>query len=372
MLVVEAVAKRWHFNDPHVKIIIFISAILLLSILFSATQATYLKEHMTRGMSVFVALSNILLFSYLNAKMGVLKLANLTKILALATTVTSLVTLIQATTGSLRFLSANYYIVNTDPRDVGLTEHPIEAGAMGSYGVVLCLVIIILARKRLTLRLLGLGGLALNMAAVIAASSLTAFFALLASLVALLAVNKSYKLMAALVLASFVILPYVVVLLQGSLIFTKIEDLLYAGESFTTVVTRTDQIAQTINSFTLSNVLTGQGYSELELPTGIEIHNTPLAAVFHYGILGLFAQLLIIGFVIRTIVTAQSKSMRALLFALLLIFLGNYLTGPAISRRSVWVPLLTLSMAVAIRAPQAVAKRRQPAIRSRSGPISIV
>src|SRR5262245_51575664 len=139
--------------------------------------------------------------------------------------------------------------------------------------------------------------------------------------------------------------------LGDSLIRTRLEELLAHGQNFETAQARHAQISAAIQM--ISNnpraLLFGFGYSDVAMGSdaggqGYDIHNIIVGAVFHFGLLGLFAQCAILIYIIRSQLFEIIRNDHSIIIALFAIFMSFYLTGPAPFRRSLWTPLIFCAM----------------------------
>jgi hypothetical protein len=108
---------------------------------------------------------------------------------------------------------------------------------------------------------------------------------------------------------------------------------------YESVRSRETQWEHTLAAISAHTVFAGNGYSTIDLPDGKEVHDTLLAALFHFGILGLASQCFLVWFFAGKLLTDVPRELRGMLLGCVLVFGAAYLTGPTLSRRSVWIPM---------------------------------
>jgi hypothetical protein len=251
----------------------------------------------------------------------------------------------------------------------GLAEHPVEAGVITSYTSFLALTNV-MDSKTLTRRLFWGAALAIGLYSVKFSQSFTGMFSFLAATAVFLAIRRSWTQLISVFVVSalFVMIVASTDILGGSFLQDRIENLLIDRENYETVGTRYSQISDAIAIMVEkpASFLFGFGYSERDLDVlqSLDIHNGLLAAWFHFGILGLAAQVWLIFFVFSSILLDKTAQIRSVSVGILIIFGAAYMTGPAFFRRSMWIPPL-LSAAL-IR--DNFVKNRRPAGRSKTQP----
>lgn len=230
-------------------------------------------------------------------------------------------------------------------RSTGLAEHPIEAGYIAAFGV---LIGVDAALRR------GLGPFLVVAILVCGYSlrysvSLSALGGLGAGLLVLLLLNRRYRSLAVAALCVVLWLYYEAG--TNSLLFGRLHAAIAAGGDYVTVANRLAQNGLALSLLADGSFLFGRGYALSVLPFGQEVHNTLLAAVFHFGLLGLFATLILWRKLFVAALQRGGAGYHPLMVALLVLFLAISLTGPALARRSLWFPLVVVSLAQLRRDP---------------------
>jgi len=297
-------------------------------------------DHITKVIKLVVALSGMIGLAYLAVNRKILSIQESLKLLALSASISSLICLLQGQFGILASIVPDTSLgIEEWTRFTGFAEHPIEMGITSAFGAAISLGLAIETRKWLSFGLL----VAINVVALKFSASLTSVFALFASCAIVCWMTKSYKIMIAAGVAGTV--GGIVAFSAGLLgpLTIRIENLIETQGNYGTLQTREQQVGRALNMIEPSTLFVGNGYSTADLPFNMEIHNGLVASVFHFGLLGLMSQfLLILFFALPTTRRDISQSYKAILMACLLIFLCAYLTGPPFSRRSLWVPMLIL------------------------------
>jgi hypothetical protein len=218
----------------------------------------------------------------------------------------------------------------------GLSEHAIEAGDVAAFGLVIGVGLALHTRKWL-----GFGSLAAVCAySMKYSASLTGLFAASLGLISLLVFCKAYKFIFAGIVVS--VFAFTSTFSAGGLglLTNRLIGLSESLGDYGTLRSREVQLSKALELIEPSTLIIGNGYSTGDLPYDIEIHNGLIASLFHFGVLGLLAQLLLILFFCSRLMGNSPREIRGTLLGFIVIFLCAYLTGPALSRRSLWVPLI--------------------------------
>jgi hypothetical protein len=253
--------------------------------------------------------------------------------------------LLSCVTCSAAVILQGEFAHDTPARSTGLAEHPIEAGYIAAFGVLIG-----------TNEALRRGGTPLRLVAILVCSyslrysvSLSALAGLGAGLLVLLLLNRRYLSLAALVLGVGLWLLYEAS--TNSLLFGRLYAAIAAGGDYETVASRLAQNGLALSLLADGSFLLGRGYALAVLPYAQEVHNTLLAAAFHFGLPGLLATLILWRKLFVAALQRSGAGYQPLMLALLLLFLAISLTGPALARRSLWFPLIIVSLAQLRRDP---------------------
>jgi hypothetical protein len=229
-------------------------------------------------------------------------------------------------------------VVQPWTRLTGFAEHPIESGIVSAYGVVIALGLAMQTRRWL-LPLIAIG---IDMYSAQYSASLTAILSLMAACALMFIYTKAYR----------SLLLYVVILVAGGLgaglssnfglLGNRLAAFSQSHGDYGTLRSREENWKATLERIEPGTLLVGNGYSQMDLPANGVIHDGLLAAVYHFGLLGLTSQLLMIAFFVTRLRHHAPPALRSILLGIVIIFACSYLTGPGLSRRSVWVPPLLL------------------------------
>ena len=112
--------------------------------------------------------------------------------------------------------------------------------------------------------------------------------------------------------------------------------------NYETVQIRAMQLHKAIDMIDISTLAVGNGYSSADLPFNMEIHNGLVASVFHFGLLGLISQCLLIGFFVSKLGNDAARPLKSILISCTIVFALTYLSGPAQARPTLWLPVMIL------------------------------
>jgi len=295
-------------------------------------------DHVRKVAELFLDYSMMLSFAYVLSRKNILSLSEVLTLLAVSGAVSSVVCILQGQFGLLKSLMPPDEMGSL-ARMNGLTEWPIEAGRVSAYSAVISVGLAINRRPQWLLYVL----LAvIDLYSMQYSASLTAVFGLIAGMTALLLFSKSYVGLFALGIAAFGLLA--VALPSGLLgpLTSRLEGMARDQENYATLRIREIQWDQTVQLIDARTILLGNGYSVADLPGG-DIHNAVLASVFHFGLVGLISQLLLIWFAVGRLLGDAPRSSKAILLGCICIFCADYLTGPAFARRALWIPLFLIA-----------------------------
>jgi len=299
-------------------------------------------EHILKVGKLLSAFALIIGLSYALANRKIYNLTEVLYLLCFSATACSLVAILQGQFGILTGLI---------PRDsgggiqmwtrmTGLAEHPIEAGVVSSYGFVVGLGLALHTRKWL----LALPMIAINAYSMRYSASLTAVFGFAFASLALCLYTKSFKVL----FSGFAIgaLTVAVVLAlstdSSGLLERRIAGLYESQGNYETVQIRAMQLHKAIDMIDVGTLAVGNGYSEADLPFDMEIHNGLVASVFHFGLLGLISQCLLIGFFVAKLRADAPRPFIGILMGCIIVFALTYLSGPAQARPTLWLPVMLL------------------------------
>jgi hypothetical protein len=174
-------------------------------------------------------------------------------------------------------------------------------------------------------------------------ASLTAAVALAVAVCALYLWSKNYWMLVGWVITGSLVIG--AALSAGSLgpsLTGRLESLGQNLHRYETLQTRETQFEETLDRMGIGTVLVGDGYSTASLPDHKDIHNGLLAALFHFGLLGLASQFLLLWFFVSRLWTEAPRSLKSIAIGCIIVFSGTYLSGPGLARRSLWIPMFMI------------------------------
>ena len=313
--------------------------LLLLGGYLALTTCTDTVEHIKKVGVLVLAFSAMAGLGWVFAARGIFSVAEVLALLCLSGSIGSGVAILQGRLGM--FMSVMPAKVEAWGRMSGLTQHPLEAGSVAALAAAIALGLAIY--KKGWMRLVILLAV-LNVYSMEYSASLTAIFALCAAVVAVAMLFRAWPLLAAMAICAVALGGGLVVSssLPGPLA-SRLQTIFELGGNYTTVQSRERQLRQTIEQIDGSTVFLGNGYNTADLPDGKEIHNGFLAAVFHFGILGLAGQCVFIGYFLSGLLSNASRELRGILLGCAVVFLLEYCTSPVLARRTVWVPMFLIA-----------------------------
>ncbi len=317
-------------------------ALLAIAGIISSPSSFDAVEHILKVSKLLGAFALVIGLSYALANRKIYNTVEVLYLLCLSATACSLVAILQGQFGILTGLI---------PRDVGrgieswtrmtgLAEHPIEAGVVSSYGFIMGLGLALHTRKwRVALPMIAINAYSMRYSA-----SLTAVFGFALASLTLCLYTKSFKVL----FSGFAIGALAVAAMLTSstgttgLLERRLTGLYETQGSYETVQTRTMQLHKAIDMIDVSTLAVGNGYSSADLPFDMEIHNGLVASVFHFGLLGLISQGLLIGFFVAKLGNDATRPLKGILMGCIVVFALSYLSGPAQARPTLWVPVMLL------------------------------
>jgi len=328
-------------------------------------------EHITEVALLIVALGGTVAFVYVLENRRILSAVEALTLLCASSVVCAIVVTLQ---GKYHMLLS---LIPTEPgegairpeawtRFTGLAEHPIETGIVSAYGVVIALGLGMYTRKWL-LPLIAIG---LDVYSDQYSASLTAIFALTAAVGLMCIYNRAYK---ALVICGVIIGIgglWVVFSSNFGLLGSRLAAFSQSHGDYSTLRSREEQWAATLDMIEPATLLVGNGFSTMDLPLNRPIHDTLIAAVYHFGLLGLASQILLLAFFMVRLRHHAPTALRSILLGVIIIFTFSYLTGPGLSRRSLWAPPLLLGAYLTTRKQATTSPLQAAAGQLNSGPLN--
>jgi hypothetical protein len=317
-------------------------ALLAFAGIISSQSSFDASEHLLKVSKLVGAFLLIIGFAYVLANRKVLRLVEVLYLLCLSAAVCSLVAILQGQVGILTGLipRTGGGDIESWTRMTGLAEHPIETGVISAYGIVIGLALGLYTRRWLLLSLLT----AIDVYSMRFSASLTAVFAFVIAWVFICVYTKAYKVLFSGLAIVTLIMIGVLEFASGTadLLGRRLITLYEVQGSYATVQSREMQLHKTIDLIGPSTLAVGNGYSSADLPYKMEVHNGLLASVFHFGLLGLISQCLLVGFFVTRLRADAPRPLKGVLFGCIIVFGLAYLSGPPQARPSLWLPLMLL------------------------------
>lgn len=333
-------------RDRDLHLIVESQWLFLVAAAVSTLQSAAVGEHVGKCAAIAIAMIAMFAMATLIVRKQVLTINEAIAWLALSAAISSAFVVLQ---GEFRLFTSISPVFNNGTQEwlraTGLAEHPIEAGAIAGIGMVLAVHLLLNrtpTNRGIFTTLILILMVGVNAYSMISSASLTAVGSVAAALAAQLMLARRYGLLAiAGTAVPAVLLPYLLV--SSNLLGDRILKLLTLGDQFTTVRYRQEQLSETLGQIDFSSFVIGHGYSFDDLPQGLEIHNALIASLYHFGVFGLLSQLLICSFLIKKLFSHYPPATRGVLLGVLIVFFGEYLTGPVFSRRSDWISAVVLA-----------------------------
>lgn len=320
----------------------FLVGIIILGFggLLSSLMTADIDTHFTRLSFIVFAYLQMLLIAYGIAATGILKPISIIGAFATSGFASAVVAILQGRYGVLLDLIPENQLADGVVQDwtrmTGLSEHPIEAGLTISYSI-LCMLLL-----KNKMRYVGLLAIPLMLISFAYTSSITAMFAIGIALLFILISERRYIQIIIFIIA--MVPGAIYAYFESPLLALRIDSLLLSGADYGTLQDRTSQYRLVLENMDVITAFLGRGYSDQDLPMGLDVHNGVLQALYHFGVFGVLGQLYFLYALISSVFKVQNEGMRALLQAMFIVFISGYLTGPTFARRPVWLPLIVLSL----------------------------
>jgi hypothetical protein len=299
-------------------------------------------EHILKVTKLLGAFALIIGLGYVLVNRKIYNLVEVLYLLCLSATACSLVAILQGQFGILTGLIPRDAGsgIESWTRMTGLAEHPIEAGMISSYGFVMGLGLALHARKWLV----AIPLIAINAYSMRYSASLTAVFGFTLASLALCLYTKAYRVLFSGIALGSLAVAAVLASSTGTtgLLEHRLRSLYETQGNYETVQIRQMQLYKAIDMIAPSTLAIGNGYSSADLPFDMEIHNGLVASVFHFGLLGLISQCLLVAFFVAGLRSDQPRPLKAILLGCIIVFALAYLSGPPQARPSLWAPVMLL------------------------------
>jgi hypothetical protein len=115
------------------------------------------------------------------------------------------------------------------------------------------------------------------------------------------------------------------------------------GSNYTTLILREKQWSKSISLMDNSTIFLGNGYALRDLPYKVDIHNGLIASLFHFGAIGMLSQIFFILYFLIRIKCLHPPILKGIMIGCVIIFMIVIMTGPTLSRRSIWMPVLLVA-----------------------------
>ena len=317
-------------------------ALLAIAGIISSPSSFDAVEHILKVSKLLGAFALMMGLSYTLANRKIYNIVEVLYLLCLSATACSLVAVLQGQFGILTGLIPrdSGSGIESWTRMTGLAEHPIEAGVVSSYGFVMALGLALHTRKWLV----ALPMIAINAYSMRYSASLTAVIGFALASLTLCLYTKSFKILFAgsAIGALAVVAMFTLSSGTSGLLARRLAGLYETQGNYETVQIRAMQLHKAIDMIDISTLAVGNGYSSADLPFNMEIHNGLVASVFHFGLLGLISQCLLIGFFVSKLGNDAARPLKSILISCTIVFALTYLSGPAQARPTLWLPVMIL------------------------------
>lgn len=317
-------------------------ALLAVAGIISSPSSFDPVEHILKVTKLLGAFALIIGLSYVLANRKIYNIVEVLYLLCLSATICSLVAILQGQLGILTGLIPRDTggSLKSWMRMTGLAEHPIEAGVVSSYGFVMGLGLALHTRKWLV----ALPMIAINAYSMRYSASLTAVFGFALASLTLCLYTKSFKvLFSGFAIGALAVAAVLTLSTDTSgLLQRRLASVYETQGNYETVQIRAMQLQKAIGMIEASTLAVGNGYSSADLPFDMEIHNGLAASVFHFGLLGLISQGLLIGFFVTKLGNDAPLPLKGILLSCIIVFALTYLSGPAQARPTLWGPVILL------------------------------
>jgi O-antigen ligase len=321
-------------------------ALLTLAGVISSPSSFGPVEHMGKVLRLVGAFVLVIGLSYVLTNRRILTTMQVFYLLALSGAACSAVAILQGQFGVLSGL-----IPQPDPgsditRMTGLAEHPIECGIVAAYSAAIAAGIGIVRRKWLVAAVI----VATDVYSMKFSASITSILAFMVGTGFLCVYAKAYR-----ILFTGTAVGIIALIVGSSLsnnssfLAERLADLYRSGGNFATVQSREMQLRKALDMIDVKALFVGNGYSTADLPYKMEIHNGIIAAVFHFGLLGLVSQCFLISFFLSRMWQNSPRAYRAIHLACITVFALSYLSGPPQARPSLWAPVIILGSILTVK-----------------------
>jgi hypothetical protein len=332
-------------------------ALLTIAGIISAPGSFDPYEHILKVIKLVGAFSLTIGVAYVLASRNVLTVFQSLFLLCLSAAASSAVAILQGAAGILTGLIPR--TMETGSRMTGFAEHPLETGLITVFGIVIALGLAMHTRKWLVFLVL----IAVDIYSLKYSASLTAVFTFLFASLALCWYAKAYKIILTGAVIGAFIITVAFALSDSALgpLTSRLTSLATSQGNYATVQTREMQLGKAIALISPGTLVIGNGYSTADLPYNMDIHNGLVAAVFHFGLLGLVSQCFLISFFVVRMGGDAPRLLKSILLGCIVVFTLIYMSGPPQARPTLWAPLIILGTYLSATKRELLAASKIPA-----------
>ena len=201
LIIIFTKHREKEYINGSIGLLVFALVLFALSGVISSLTSLNQIEHWIRVAKLIIALLGMVLICYSLISRKVFTLTQTLWFLCISATISSFVCILQGHFGILLSLSSESFSdINSMSRFTGLSEHPIEAGYVATFGALICLYFVMQKKRKLLSILLCF----INIYSLRYSGSLTAFVALIGAISVFCVCLKSYKLILGLILLGIV------------------------------------------------------------------------------------------------------------------------------------------------------------------------
>jgi hypothetical protein len=297
-------------------------------------SASDVLEHLLKVFALLLAFCMMLAFVYVLASKKIFNFAEALSLIVASGAISSAVVILQGRFGILTSL-----VPDTPYGVQAWSRLTIEAGTTSALTVVIALGLAIRSRRWLLYLLpVLLGVYSLKYSA-----SLTANLALVVGICAVCLYSRAYSVLLVCIVGGSAVMSIALATgAAGTLLQNRLQHLVSDQGNYESVRSRQTQLEHTFALINAKTIFAGNGYSVGDLPEGRDVHDSLLAALFHFGILGLASQCCLVWFFVGKIRADMPREVKGILVGCVIVFGAAYLTGPTLSRRSVWIPMFVM------------------------------
>lgn len=325
----------WRRSLWRVRHLLLGVALLFFGVATSFFQTDDQSEHIFRSTNLIVSVATMWLFSAYAGELPLMK--SLLILLAVLTVGSASVILDGALYGPIQ--------VDDISRQVGWMEHSGEAGYVAAYGVILGAWLWMGTRSKVVIV-----AILINLMSIRYSASMTS----VASVgVGLIAISFMYrKIIPTIGILSGIVGAIIFIPgISDSLLIRRVVDAFFAGSEYDTVDSRLTQIYDTVGLIfdNFVTLFTGRGISQAEIfgVGGLEIHNTLLASIYHFGLFGAASYVVMFVYLLRPMfIKGLNRSDRALSLGMWVVFAAAIISSPGLSRRTLWVPIILITVSL--------------------------